>query len=144
MQGSGAMKHVYAEDVNYWQTSTSEPDAWIARAKAEIKSAGGVVMGEAFGQDADGRSAYMLAFAFGTEQFRAVWPVLPSKTRNERAARIQAATMLYHDIKAKCVAAKVHGARAAFFPYLLLSDGRVASAATEPALMDAWPKLLTG
>lgn len=42
------------------------------------------------------------------------------------------------------VAAKVHGARAAFFPYLMLSDGRVASAAAEPALMDAWPKLLTG
>ena len=107
---------VYAEDVNYFKTGTSAPDTWIDKAKAEIRTAGGKTLSEAYGKDGNGRAAYLLEFSFGAEHFRAVWPVLPTrKLADERAARIQAATMLYHDIKAKCVAAKVHGVRAAFF-----------------------------
>lgn len=138
-------KVVYAEDLNYWKTGQAGPDAWIDKARREIALAGGKVISEAFGRDQDGRAAYMLAFSFGAEQFKAVWPVLPTrKASDERAARIQAATMLYHDIKAKCVSAKVHGARAAFFQYLLLPDGRTAPQAAGAELTVLWPKLLTG
>jgi hypothetical protein len=138
------VKTVYAEDINYWKTGTTAPDTWIDHAKKEIVSAGGTIGNEAFGRDAEGRSAYMLEFAFSGERFRAVWPVLPTRGgANERAARIQAATMLYHDIKAKCVAAKVHGARAAFFQYALLPDGRTAAQLTTPELADRWPRLLS-
>ena len=42
------------------------------------------------------------------------------------------------------VAAKVHGARAAFFQYLLLADGRTVSQAANVELTTLWPKLLTG
>lgn len=84
----------------------------------------------------------MLEFEFGKDRFRAVWPVLPSKTKNERAARIQAATMLYHDVKAKCVAAKVHGVRAAFFQYAVLPDGRTAAQVAMPDLVNLYPKML--
>ena len=138
------MKLPYAEDINYWQTGTSAADTWLDKAKKEIKAAGGKIGNEAFGRDEAGRAAYMLDFSFGAEHFRVVWPVLPSKSNNERAAKIQAATMLYHDVKAKAVSAKVHGARAAFFQYLLLPDGRAASAAADPELTQVWPKLLTG
>ena len=139
------MRHVYAEDLNYWKTGSSSPDTWIDKAKREIAVAGGKVLSDAYGRDGDGRAAYMLAFSFRDEQFKAVWPVLPTrKPADERAARIQAATMLYHDIKAKCVAAKVHGARAAFFQYLLLPDGRTAPQAADAELTILWPKLLTG
>lgn len=134
---------VYAEDVNYWKTGTSAPDAWIDKTKAEIKAAGGKVLKEAFGSDDQGRSAYMLEWTFGADSFRAVWPVLPSKTKADRAARIQAATMLYHDVKAKCVSAKVHGVRAAFFQYAVLTDGRTAAQAAEPDLLRLYPKMLT-
>lgn len=107
---------IYAEDVgNYWKTSTAAPDSWIDKTKAEIRAAGGEVLKEAFG-DQDGRAAFMLEFTFGADTFRAVWPVLPTrKPADARAARVQAATMLYHDVKSKCVSAKVHGLRAAFF-----------------------------
>lgn len=132
---------VYAEDVNYFKTGNSAPDAWIDKTKAEIKAAGGRVLNEAFGS-MDGRAAYMLEFTFGGDRFRAVWPVLPSKTKNERAARIQAATMLYHDVKAKCVSAKVHGARAAFFQYAMLPDGRTAAQVASPELVNLYPKML--
>lgn len=135
---------VYADDVNYFKTGTSAPDTWIDKAKAEIRAASGKVINEAYGKDETGRAAYMMEFSFGGERFRAIWPVLPvRKLADERAARIQAATMLYHDIKAKCVAAKVHGTRAAFFQFLLLPDGRTASQVAAPELSTLYPKLLT-
>jgi len=140
------MTVIYAEDVgNYWKTSTVAPDTWIDKTKAEIKSAGGKVISEAFGSDDQGRSAYMLSFTFGADTFRAVWPVLSTrKPADARAARIQAATMLYHDVKSKCVSAKVHGLRAAFFQYAVLPDGRTAAQVATPELVMSYPKLLTG
>ena len=69
----------------------------------------------------------MISFEFEKEQYKVVWPVLPSRTKDDRAAKIQAATMLYHDIKAKCLSASVLGTRTSFFAFLLLPDGQIAS-----------------
>lgn len=141
------MNKVYAEDVgNYWKTSTIAPDTWIDKTKAEIKAAGGRVIRSATGDDdEDGNAAYMIEFSFGADRFRAVWPVLPTrKPADARAARIQAATMLYHDTKSKCVSAKVHGLRAAFFQYAVLPDGRTAATVAAPELLDMYPKMLVG
>ena len=132
-----------AEDLNYWKSGTSSPDTWIDRAKKEIVTAGGKVLSEAYGKDDTGRAAYLLEFAFGGERFKAIWPVLKSRAGNERAARIQAATFLYHDVKHRCVLVKVFGARQAFFNYLLLPDGRTAAQLAAPELLDTYPKLLT-
>jgi hypothetical protein len=137
------METPYADEVNYFKTGRAAPDAWIDKAKREIAVAGGKVLSEAFGRDENGRGAYLLEFSFGAERFRAIWPVLPvRRPQDERAARIQAATMLYHDIKAKCVSAKVHGARAAFFQYLALPDGRTAAQLAAPELSAAYPRML--
>lgn len=134
---------MYAEDLNYWKSGQSSPDTWIDRAKREIVAAGGKVLSEAYGKDETGRAAFLLEFSFGAERFKAIWPVLKSRSGNEKAARIQAATMLYHDVKHRCVLVKVFGARQAFFNYLLLPDGRTAAQAATPDLMDLYPKLLT-
>lgn len=132
----------WAEDVNYWQTGKSSPDSWIDKAIKEIASVGGKVLGHAYGSDIQsGRSAYMLQFQLNGEQFKISWPVLPSRGRNQKAAQIQAATMLYHDAKARCVSAKVLGGRAAFLTYLQLPDGRNASEATATDLVDALPAM---
>jgi hypothetical protein len=48
----------------------------------------------------------MLEFDLGGERYKVVWPVLPTKTGKDRAARVQAATALYHDVKARCVTLK--------------------------------------
>lgn len=131
----------YAEDINYWQTGQTAADTWIDKAKKEIKSAGGKVIGDVFGNDAlTGRSAFMIQFSFGQDAFKLVWPVLPSRSGKERAARIQAATMLYHDVKARCVSAKVIGNRAAFFTYILLPDGQSAASVE---LTEVLPALFT-
>ena len=133
----------YADTLNYWKTSKTSPDVWLEKARRVIEGLGGVVTGEAFGRDAAGRSAYMLAFEIEGHAFRIVWPVLPVRNpRDERAARIQAATMLYHDVKARCLSAAVLGARTAFFAYLVLPDGRRAAEVAAPELAALTPRLL--
>lgn len=137
---------MYAEELNYWKTGSSAPDSWVEKAQGEIRNAGGVLIGNAFGSEAQtGRAAYMIEFSFGQDRYKLVWPVLPCRVKsaaNERAARVQAATMLYHDVKARCVTAKVQGARSAFFSYLLLPDGRTAAQAASHDLARLFPRML--
>lgn len=114
------------------------------RTKKQVMDLGGMVLAEGFGSEpATGRAAFMLAFEIGGDRFKIVWPVLPSRDGNQGAARIQAATMLYRDVKAKCISATVIGARAAFFSFLMLPDGRTATEVTMPELVEAWPRMLT-
>lgn len=133
----------YAEDVNYWQTGKSSADKWIDNAQREIKSIGGTIHGWAFGSDAQlGRAAYMIDFQLGQDRFKIVWPVLPTRGgKNEASARIQAATMLYHDVKSRCVTAKVMGGRTAFFSYIMLPDGRTAANVSSPELNRSLPAM---
>lgn len=131
---------IHAESVNYWKTSRTSSDTWIEKTKRQIEKLGGQVLMEGFGREsATNRAAFVLAFAIGEDRFKVIWPVLPSKGGNEKAARIQAATMLYHDVKAKCISSAVLGARAAFFSFLMLPDGRTAMEVSTPDLMQAIP-----
>ena len=131
-----------AEDVNYWQTSRSSPDTWLERARKEIRRAGGEVLAEGFISESSS-AAFMLAFTLEGDTFKMVWPVLAPKSGNIKAARVQAATALYHEVKAACVKAKFLGTRAAFFAYLQLPDGRTAIQVSTPELLDAVPRMLT-
>jgi len=135
-------KKLHAEDASYFKTSTSAPDTWIERASRQIEDRGGKVHGHGFGTGQDGQAAFMLAFEIEGQFFKVIWPVLPAwASKNERAAKVQAATMLFHDIKAKCVSATVLGTRAAFFSYLVLPDGRTAAEVATPELTSAIPNL---
>ena len=129
-----------AETISYWKTSQSSPDKWIERTIKVIEQYGGKVLAEGFGSDASSHAAYMIGFEMHEEKFKAVWPVLPSDKGNEKASRVQAATLLYHDIKAKCISATVLGARTAFFNYLLLPGGKTATEASEEELTEGIPK----
>lgn len=123
-----------AEKMPYWGTGRSAPDIWMERTKAVLRKLGATDVCEYYG-DQGGRSCYCLTFKIGDENYRVVWPVLPSKLGGSPgAARIQAATMLYHDCKARALAAAVRGARAAFFSDLVLPGG---STAAEVAIGDA-------
>ena len=134
----------YAEDVNYWITSKSSPDTWMDRSCRQIEKLGAHVLAEGFGSEPGlGRAAYMLAFELDGEDYKVIWPVLYSKTNNDKAARVQAATLLYHDIKAKCISAAVLGVRAAFFSFLMLPDGRTAADVAIPELIKLAPAMLT-
>jgi len=133
------------EDLNFWDSGKSTPDSWIDKAIALIESLGGSVLSHAFGAEHGGRAAYMLRFEIGIEEYRLVWPVLPTRSTKPSAAitaRRQAATMLYHDCKAKCLKAVIFGARTAFFEYLVLPDGRTVSQVSNHELSDMAPKFL--
>lgn len=137
------MELPYAEDVgHYWQTSRSSPDIWMGRAKKVIMDLGGEILADGYGSDRN-HAAFILAFKIKEHNYKVIWPVLPSHHKKELAAKIQAATMLYHDVKAKAMAASVLGTEVAFFSYMALPDGRIASELTNPELADAFPKLLT-
>ncbi|HDY90250.1 MAG TPA: hypothetical protein ENH82_19290 [bacterium] len=138
------MKMPYAEKVNFWKTSKSSPDKWIEKAIKQIENLGGKVLAEHFGNDiSSGRSAFLLGFTIGNDTFKFIWPVLKTKSgTDERAARVQAATTLYHVVKAKCLAAVIIGARAAFFESLLLPDKRTMLELSTPDIMKNVPKQL--
>lgn len=134
---------LYAEEVNYWQTSRSSADDWILKACKLIESFGGEIVTEAFGKQGI-HSAYIIHFILSDTNYKIAWPVLESKMGNEKAARVQAATLIYHDIKAKCLTARVLGMRAAFFSYLMLPNGQPAYILHAEEIAESFPKLLKG
>jgi len=135
----------YAEHINYWRTSRSSPDLWLARIKELITKAGGTILADGFGHDAtSGTGAYMLGFDLAGQTYKIVWPILPTKTDDQQSAKRQALTMMYHDVKSRIVSAKVLGPRAAFFSYLMLPGGQTASQLAVPDLLDALPTFLGG
>jgi len=136
------MKIYSAEELNYWQTSRSSPDSWIDKAKRQIQSLGGKVEAEGFGQDSEGKAAFMIGFSLNGDGFKIIWPVMKSKTGNERAARIQAATSLYHYVKGVCLYAAVVGPKPAFFGHLMLPDGKIASQLASDKLAEMIPRIV--
>ena len=136
------MELPYAEDLgHYWKTGVTSPDTWLEMAKKLIREVNGEITAEGFGSMGT-QAAYMLVFRIGADKFKVVFPVLYSRAGNTIAAKRQAATMLYHDIKAKCMVANVLGMKAAFFSYLMLPDGRVANEVATPELAQNFPLLL--
>lgn len=119
----------YADQFPYWKSGGSSPEAWVDKACREVERAGGRVVLEMFAQNsAQMQAGYLLQFQLEGDGFRIQWPVLqPRQAKDLPAARRQAATMLYHDVKTRCVSARVLGARRAFFGFLVLPDGRTAA-----------------
>lgn len=83
----------------------------------------------------------MVRFSVGGEVFNIVWPVLPSKTGDTYSARRQAATMMYHDSKAKLLAAQVIGMRTAFLPWYEV-DGKPLYQHSDQRLIEETPRML--
>lgn len=130
-----------AEDLNYWKTSKSNAGAWLDKAEKIVEDLGGTVILRAKGNEG-GRTAFLMEFELEGDCFRAIWPVLPCKEGDEKAAERQAATMLYHDVKARTLRVAIFGARVAFFDFLLLEDGRTAAQLTNTELLEKTPRAL--
>lgn len=60
----------------------------------------------------------------------------------ELITRVQAATMLYHDVKSRCVSARVMGIRSAFMGYLLFENGQTASQMSNADYLMLVPNIL--
>lgn len=124
---------------HYYMTSRSSPDDWLDKTEKLIEGHGGRILSRGYGK-VDGRAAYMLGFELEGNRYKIVWPVLATK-KNEQAARIQAVTLMHHDVKAKIVSALVLGNRVAFFQYLMLPDGRTTAEIADDELALVLPDL---
>ncbi len=131
----------YAETVNYWKSGSSTPDTWLDKAEKVIKDRGGEVVLRAEGTAEYGKT-FLVDFKFGDDPFRIIWPVLPSRSGNEKAAKRQAATLIYHEVKARSLRASIFGNRAGYFDFLLLPNGQTVSQLSTPELLESVPKMI--
>ena len=129
------------ETLPYWKTGRSSPDVWLDKAERFIVDSDGEVVRQATGREGDSE-AMMMEFHLDGDVFRVVWPVLPSRRDDRQAARRQAATMLYHDVKSRGVRHRIFGARVAFFEFLVLPSGATAQEVGAEAVVGSLPKLL--
>jgi len=124
------------EKLPYWKTSNSSPDTWIDRTIKLIQEFGGELINQAQGMDyKSGMAAFQIIFKLQGDTFKIVFPVLePKKQTDIKSAKIQAATILYHDIKARLVSSRILGARNVFFGNLMLDNGMTAGELENPEL----------
>ncbi len=150
MSEQAKRKIVYAEDAPYWRSGhATAPDTKLEQTVDLVRKFGGKVTANGYIEEPN-RAAYMLAFEFDGEAFKVIWPVLPRNGREsaklretaDRAAKLQAATFLFHSVKAKSIDAVVLGVRAAFVGDLLTESGRRVADLATPALAQAIPERL--
>jgi len=127
---------IIIENLPFWKTSRSSPDTWIDRTVDLIKKFDGELLNQAQGTDhKSGRAAFLIVFKLQGDTFKIVFPVLkPQKDSDARSAKVQAATILYHDVKSRLISAKILGARNVFFGNLLLKNGATAAELENPML----------
>ena len=130
------MNRIEIEKLPYWKSSKSSPDTWIERTIKLINQFGGELINQASGVDyRSGMAAFQIIFKLQGDTFKIVFPVLePIKQSDMKAAKVQAATILYHDVKARLVSAEILGARNVFFGNLLLENGATAAELENPEL----------
>lgn len=135
------MKLPEAEEINYWKTSKSSVSSWLDKTENMILHFGGSVSLVARGSMQNHR-AFLIEFTHQNDSYRILFPVLKTNTNDIRAAERQAATLIYHDVKARLLRAKLFGIKNAFFEYLLLPDKRTVGELTVPDLINYNPKRL--
>lgn len=110
---------------HYWKTSRSSAGSWIDKAEDLISSIGANVRSSSkLGATDEEPACYMIAWHYDAKDYMVTWPILPHDEADRLAAERQAATFLYHEIKAAIVRKKVIGSTRAFAPWLVLPDGR--------------------
>lgn len=130
-----------AEEVDhYYKTSTRSPETWFEMCRNLITKKGGKIIRWANADDS-GKEVFIIQFSYGQTQYRMHWNVLPTRG-SAIAARRQAVTALYHDIKAALVRAEWFGFDKAFVAWREIGDGRTMSDVTKEEIGSALPKLL--
>jgi len=116
-----------AESMPYWKTSKSGVESWLDKTEKMILDCDGVVHTRINGKFGE-IEAIMIGFKIGEDDFKLIWPALQTKTDKDRpSAARQAATMVYHDTKARINKIKIFGPKIAFFDYLVLENGKSVS-----------------
>ena len=125
----------YGHKLPYWKTSQSSPDRWCEKTAAIISKLGGTDIGQMFAT-MNGRGTFVLSFRFGGRLYRVIWPIMRHRDGEERAARIQAATLMYHDCKSKAVSAAALGVDIAFAGQRVLANDKTVAECSADYLLE--------
>lgn len=117
------MELPYAEDCSYWKTSKSGVEGWLDKTERLIEQIEGEVITRIAGKSG-GKEAIMFVWELKGEQYKLMWPVLPTKKDERSAAMRQAATMIYHDTKARINRLKIFPPEVVFSDWLVLPNGQ--------------------
>lgn len=112
----------YAETVNYWNTGRRDAATWLEDSFNMVHGIGGNPHGYQINR---GNSPCIaMRFDIAGRMYNIVWPILPTKGKNnDKATQRQAATFIFHEVKACVLRAKVLGVERAFIQYLSLGNG---------------------
>lgn len=145
--GENIKKTIYAEDVDCWRTGKSRTvSAWLDLAESQLMQHGAKNVLKSTGTNETGATTFMFAFELNDQKYNLVWPTLPTRSHSEsaeRAARIQAVTSLYHEVKNCCVVGNRYGKGTGFFAYQMLPDGRTVRQLAAPELVSTIAGYLT-
>jgi len=120
-------KKLYAEDLPYWRTGTKYNQAIDEAVNALNKYGAEISMNGQF--SIDGVKVIAIQFKLDGDEYRLVERIILPRKRsgtNDRAAEIQAAAALKHNVKSRLNQYLRNGARNAFMSALILPNGRVA------------------
>lgn len=134
----------YAEQANYFGTSQRAADTWLKIAEKELVTVGGRVLRKAAVEE-ESHAAFMIEFLLDGDTFRMVYPVMECRKKtpqNFDKAKVQAATFLYHSVKARALDIKILGARVAFGSWLLVDGKRSVADVVRNGSGAALPKML--
>ena len=112
-----------AEDLPYWKSGQSPAESWLDKTEKLLVDAGGTVQLRMVGRQGE-IEGIIFGFVLAGDSYKLSWPVLPTRKEADRpAARRQAATMIYHDTKARVARLRIFGPRVVFADWLVLGDG---------------------
>lgn len=120
-------KKLYAEDLPYWRSGTKYNRAIDEAVNALNKYGAEISMNGQF--NINGVKVIAIQFKLDMDEYRLVERIILPRKRNsanDRAAEIQAAAALKHDVKARLNQYLRNGARKAFMSALILPNGKVA------------------
>jgi hypothetical protein len=118
------MELPYAETMPYWKTSKSGIENWLNKTEKLIEGIGGRVDTRIVGKSG-GKEGIVFGYFIENDPYKISWPVLPTKkSEDSGAASRQAATMIYHDTKARINRLAIFGARVVFSDWLIGQDGK--------------------
>ncbi|MEM7551121.1 MAG: hypothetical protein AAF363_15665 [Bacteroidota bacterium] len=131
------MELPFAENMPYWKTSSSGIENWLDKTEKLITEYGGDVNTRIAGKS-NGKEAIMFGFTLESDRYKILWPILPTKKDSDRnAAARQAATMIYHDTKARVNRLKIFTPRVVFSDWLLLNNGKTLAETNTIGIPDA-------
>lgn len=126
----------FGEDIgHYWRTSKKDAGYWLNSVRDMIVSIPGCKVLKKVDYEENDQNFFLVEFTVGLDWFKIIYPVLPVRQLKDReAARVQAVTLMFHEVKSRMMLIKIFGIHYAFLNYLVADNGKTVSQMAVPEL----------